>query len=145
MYSAGVFHSSYPNISVNSCNIFLGIIRFNGLRDYTFYRFRALFSTAIPSSGPYISSYSVNGYEGETVQFQCSLSSLGDPPVRWSWFCGQEQMTSRITYSTTYTYLTFKLSMKYHLRSCYCRATSPSSILIYNRSSSQRLVYVNRE
>lgn len=97
----------------------------------------------IPSSAPYIYQSSVNGYEGETAQFQCSLSTLGSPPVIWSWFCGQEQMTSGITYSTTYTYLTFKLSMKYHQRSCYCRATSPSTLLIYNRSSTRRLVYVN--
>lgn len=97
----------------------------------------------IPSSAPYIYQSSVNGYEGETAQFQCSLSTLGSPPVIWSWFCGQEQMTSHITYSLTFTYLTFKLSMKYHLRSCYCRATSPSTSLIYNRSSSQRAIYVN--
>lgn len=103
----------------------------------------AVAGDTIPSSDPSIYPYSVNGYEGETAQFQCSLSTLGSPPVIWSWFCGQEQMTSGITYSTTYTYLTFKLSMKYHQRSCYCRATSPSTLLIYNRSSSRRLVYVN--
>lgn len=103
----------------------------------------AVAGDTIPSSKPSLYSYSVNGYEGETVQFRCYLSTLGSPPVRWSWFCGQEQMTSRITYSTTYSYLTFKLTMKYHLRSCYCRATSPSTSLIYNQSSSQRAIYVN--
>lgn len=145
MYTAGVSDSNYQNISVNTCNIFHRTIRYNRLIENTFKGFCALFSTAIPSSDPSIYPYSVYGYEGETVQFGCSLSTLGSPPVIWSWFCGQEQMTSGITYSTTYTYLTFKLSMKYHLRSCYCRATSPSTLLIYNRSSSQRAIYVNRE
>lgn len=97
----------------------------------------------IPSSDPYFSPYSINGYEGETVQFQCHLSTLGDPPVKWSWFCGKEQMTYRITYSTTNTYLTFKLSMKYHMKYCFCRATSPSYTLVYNQSSSHRLINVN--
>lgn len=97
----------------------------------------------IPTSEPSLYPYSVNGYEGESAQFQCYLSNLGDPPVKWSWFCGQEQMKSHITYSTTYTYLTFKLSMKYHLKSCYCRATSPSSVLVYNQSSTHRQINVN--
>lgn len=110
-----------------------------------FYRFWTLFSTAIPTSQPSLYPYSVNGYEGESAQFQCYLSNLGDPPVKWSWFCGQEQMKSHITYSTTYTYLTFKLSMKYHLKSCYCRATSPSFVLVYNQSSTHRQINVNRE
>lgn len=110
-----------------------------------FFRFCALFSSAIPSEQPYSTPpRSVSGYEGESMQFQCSLRILGDPPVRWSWFCGQDQMTSGISYSTTYTYLTFQLSMQYHLRSCYCRATSPSSILAYNWSSDHRLINVHR-
>lgn len=97
----------------------------------------------IPTSRPSISNqYSSSGYEGETMKYSCYLSSLGDPQVRWSWFCGQEQMRSHITYSTTYTYLTFRLSRKYHQKSCYCRATSPSSILDYNRTSSRSIIYV---
>lgn len=79
------------------------------------------------------------------MKFSCYLSSLGDPRVTWAWFCGQDRMTSHITYSTTYTYLTFKLSMKYHLRRCYCKATSPSSLLVYNRTSSRYAIYVYRE
>lgn len=102
---------------------------------------------AIPTSRPSISyQSSSSGYEGETMKFSCYLSSLGDPQVRWSWFCGQEQMESLITNSTTYTYLEFLLSMKYHKKACYCRATSPSSTLIYNMTSNRRLtIYVYRE
>lgn len=79
------------------------------------------------------------------MKFSCYLSSLGDPPVAWSWFCGQEQMESHITNSTYYSYLEFWLSMKYHQNFCYCRATSPSSTLIYNMTSSRYEIYVYRE
>lgn len=100
----------------------------------------------VPTSSPSISNqYSTSGFEGETMKFSCYLSSLGDPRVTWAWFCGQDRMTSHITYSTTYTYLTFNLSMKYHLRRCYCKATSPSSLLVYNRTSSRYAIYVYRE
>lgn len=98
---------------------------------------------SVPTSSPSISNqYSTSGFEGETMKLSCYLSSLGDPRVTWAWFCGQDRMTSHITYSTTYTYLTFKLSMKYHLRRCYCKATSPSSLLVYNRTSSRYAIYV---
>lgn len=82
--------------------------------------------------------YSTSGYEGDTMKLYCYLSSLGDPPVVWSWFCGDEQMMSGITYSTTNTYLTFPLSLKYHQKSCYCRAISPSTSLIYNGTPDYR-------
>lgn len=101
---------------------------------------------AIPSSRPQISNmYSTTGRERDTVKFSCYLSSLGDPPVVWSWFCGQEQMESLITNSTTYTYLEFLLSMKYHQKACYCRATSPSSTLIYAVDSNRYRIQVYRE
>lgn len=109
-------------------------------------RLFALYCKAVPTSRPSISNqYSSSGYEGDTMKYSCYLSSLGDPQVRWSWFCGQEQMRSHITYSTTYTYLTFRLSRKYHQKACFCIATSPSSILVYNRTSSRSIIYVYRE
>lgn len=102
---------------------------------------------AIPTSRPSMSySYSTSGYEGDTMKFACYLSSLGDPPIIWSWFCGDEQILSDITNSTTTTYLTFALLLKYHQRACYCRATSPSTSLVYNEISSNRyILYVFRK
>ncbi|XP_052720535.1 uncharacterized protein LOC128192118 isoform X2 [Crassostrea angulata] len=95
----------------------------------------------IPTSRPSMSRfYSTSGYEGDTMKFVCYLSSLGDPPVVWSWFCGDEQMMSDITNSTTYTYLSFPLLWKYHQKVCYCRATSPSTSLVYNETSSNRYI-----
>lgn len=96
---------------------------------------------AIPTSRPSMSYYySISGYEGDTMKFVCYLSSLGDPPIIWSWFCGEEQILSDITNSTTNTFLTFPLLLKYHQRACYCRATSPSTLLVYNETSSNRYI-----
>lgn len=93
----------------------------------------------IPTSRPSMSYYySTTGYEGDTLKFHCYLSSLGDPPIVWRWFCSDEQMMTSITNSTTYTYLTFPLLRKYHQKSCYCRATSPSTSLTYNETSYNR-------
>lgn len=102
---------------------------------------------AIPTSRPSMSyPYSTSGYEGDTMKFVCYLSSLGDPPIIWSWFCGDEQILSDITNSNTTTYLTFPLLRKYHQRSCYCRATSPSTSLVYKETSSNRyILYVFRK
>lgn len=102
---------------------------------------------AVPRSYPSVSIGSTNkGYEGETMKFSCHLRTRGDPPVTWSWFCGQEQIKSHITYKDNDTYVTFPLSRKYHQKACYCRATSPSSILDYNRTStSEYSLYLYRE
>lgn len=80
------------------------------------------------------------------MKFACYLSSLGDPPIIWSWFCGDEQILSVITNSNTTTYLTFPLLWKYHQKACYCRATSPSTSLVYKETSSNRyILYVFRK
>uniref|UniRef100_A0A8W8KTL9 Ig-like domain-containing protein n=1 Tax=Magallana gigas TaxID=29159 RepID=A0A8W8KTL9_MAGGI len=98
----------------------------------------AVAGDTVPSYPPGISIISSRkGYEGETVKFSCFVTSAADPPVTWTWFCGQEQIRSQITYSDTYryTYATFRLSRKYHQKVCHCRATSPSSTLLYNMTS----------
>lgn len=96
----------------------------------------AVAGDTVPRSYPSLSIQSpTKGYEGKTMKFTCYVTTIGDPPITWSWFCGQEQIKSHITYTTTHTYVTFPLSRKYHQKACYCRATSPSSTLFYNRTS----------
>ncbi|XP_062582059.1 uncharacterized protein LOC134243846 [Saccostrea cucullata] len=68
--------------------------------------------------------------------FRCYLSTMGDPPITWTWYCGKEVMKN-VTFSSSrlYTYMNFTATWKHDRKLCYCRAKSSSSILFYDETS----------
>ncbi|XP_061170003.1 uncharacterized protein LOC133179228 [Saccostrea echinata] len=106
---------------------------------------------AIPSSPPSldpdlgmkINSYAENFvrhvYEGDLMKFRCSVYPLGNPPITWTWFCGDEQMRN-VTFKSSYTYMIFTANWHHDGKSCYCRAKSHSTVLFYDYPSRYRYV-----
>ncbi|XP_061170002.1 uncharacterized protein LOC133179227 [Saccostrea echinata] len=78
-------------------------------------------------------------YEGDLMKFSCYVYPLGNPPITWTWFCGEEEMKN-VTFSSskTTTYMNFTATRKHDWKYCYCRAKSPSRVLFYDHLSSSR-------
>ncbi|XP_062582023.1 uncharacterized protein LOC134243808 [Saccostrea cucullata] len=125
------------------------------MSDFKVYWILSIFSVVssdtIPSSVPnlypsygmqvdsYSNRYTRHIYEGDLMKFECYLSSLGDPPITWTWYCGEEVMKN-VTFSSNYlhTYMNFTATRKHDKKPCYCRAKSPSTILFYDETSRYR-------
>lgn len=80
--------------------------------------------------------------EDKSVSLQCSLTTLGNPPIKWSWMCGDVDLTLNATNTTTRSTLTFTAKKEYNQKTCQCRATSPRASLTYNRPSNNTLITV---
>lgn len=87
-----------------------------------------------------LSSLSVD--EGDAVTLQCNLSTLGNPPIVWSWLCGDDDLTLNATENTIRSTLTFTANRRYNQEACRCRATSPRMSLSYNRTSQNKTITV---
>ncbi|XP_056001713.1 vascular cell adhesion protein 1-like [Ostrea edulis] len=87
-----------------------------------------------------VGSTSVN--EGQSITLRCTLSTLGNPPITWSWMCGDDTLTTGVTNTGTRSELTLTANRKYNQRTCQCRATSPRSSLSYNRTSATQTITV---
>ncbi|XP_055999868.1 neural cell adhesion molecule 1-like [Ostrea edulis] len=80
--------------------------------------------------------------EGQSITLRCTLSTLGNPPITWSWQCGYDTLTTGVTNTGTQSELTLTANRKYNQRTCQCRATSPSLSLSYNRASGTQTITV---
>ncbi|XP_056001692.1 hemicentin-2-like [Ostrea edulis] len=80
--------------------------------------------------------------EGQFITLRCTLSTLGNPPITWSWVCGDDTLTTGVTNSGTQSVLTLTANRRYNQRTCQCRATSPRSSLSYNRTSGTQTITV---
>ncbi|XP_056001629.1 hemicentin-2-like [Ostrea edulis] len=87
-----------------------------------------------------VGSTSVN--EGQSITLRCTLSTLGNPHITWSWVCGDDNLTTGVTNTGTQSVLTLTVNRKYNQRTCQCRATSPSLSLSYDRTSGTQTITV---
>ncbi|XP_062598769.1 uncharacterized protein LOC134260193 [Saccostrea cucullata] len=87
----------------------------------------------------YNNRYTRQIYEGSLMKFRCYLYRLGDPPITWTWYCGDEVMKN-VTFSSdrSYTYMNFTATWKHDRKPCYCRAKSRSTVLFYDETSEDR-------
>lgn len=97
---------------------------------------------APPADPVIIVNSSLPVHEGQPIALQCSLSTLGNPPITWSWVCGDDDLTVTATNKSTQSTLTFNADRKYNQRTCQCQATSPRPSLTYNRTSKTRIISV---
>ncbi|XP_056009270.1 kin of IRRE-like protein 1 [Ostrea edulis] len=80
--------------------------------------------------------------EGQSITLRCTLSTLGNPHITWSWMCGDDTLTTGVTNTGTQSELTLTVNRKYNQRMCQCRATSPRLSLSYNRTSGTQTITV---
>ncbi|XP_056009614.1 hemicentin-1-like [Ostrea edulis] len=80
--------------------------------------------------------------EGQPITLRCTLSTLGNPHITWSWVCGDDTLSTGVTNTGTQSVLTLTANRKYNQRTCQCRATSPRSSLSYSRTSGTQTITV---
>ncbi|XP_061190050.1 titin-like [Saccostrea echinata] len=98
----------------------------------------------VPSIAPQLKalgSTSVN--EGQIITLRCNLPTLGNPPVTWSWNCGDDTLTTEGVNNTgTQTDFTLTVNRKYNQRTCHCRARSTRPSLTYDQISDKQSITV---
>jgi hypothetical protein len=80
--------------------------------------------------------------DGQSITLRCTLSTLGNPPITWSWVCGDYTLTTRLTNTGTQSVLTLTANKWYNQRTCHCRAKSGRSSLMYDKTSETQNVTV---
>ncbi|XP_048777421.2 hemicentin-1-like isoform X2 [Ostrea edulis] len=80
--------------------------------------------------------------EGQSITLRCTLSTLGNPHITWNWVCGYDTLTTGVTNTGNQSVLTLTTNRKYNQGRCQCRATSPRSSLLYNRTSGPQTITV---
>ncbi|XP_056001652.1 hemicentin-1-like [Ostrea edulis] len=80
--------------------------------------------------------------EGQSVTLRCTLSTLGNPHITWSWVCGYDTLTTGVTNTGIQSVLILTANRKYNQRTCQCRATSPRPSLSYDRTSATQTITV---
>lgn len=95
-----------------------------------------------PSRDPELKNKSILPVdEGNMVTLQCSVDTSGNPPIKWSWMCGDDNLTDTASNTLTLSTLTFAANRTYDKKKCNCRATSPRPSL-YNVSSQPIVINV---
>ncbi|XP_048778756.1 uncharacterized protein LOC125682311 isoform X2 [Ostrea edulis] len=80
--------------------------------------------------------------KGSSVTLRCHVSSEGNPRLYWSWHCGKLLMEKEVTYGDTWSELTFVASQQFNQRACYCRLSSMSEIIRYNKVSQKMFITI---
>lgn len=78
--------------------------------------------------------------ERDPITLQCSISTSGNPPIKWSWICGTHNLTTDVNSMETNSTLTFQADRRYNQKTCHCLATS--SKLPYKRPSKKANITV---
>ena len=84
----------------------------------------------------------VQGEENWPVTLRCDVTSDSNPPLVWSWYCGEVLMESGVIYGGTWSELTFLASRTFHQRACYCQLQSESDKVFYNKTSQNLFIVV---
>jgi hypothetical protein len=80
--------------------------------------------------------------DGSPVTLRCNVSSLGNPRLFWSWYCGELLMEKEVSYGDTWSELTFVTSQQFNQRACYCQLSSKSDVVSYNKVSQKMFVTI---
>ncbi|XP_061184407.1 uncharacterized protein LOC133192412 [Saccostrea echinata] len=144
-------YSRITNINLTSKVVFTAEQGLNGKSCYCevegssrSYEFKASSSAAdvsvlyFPSDYPQISTRTINVNEGSPVILRCSLSSAGNPPVTWSWYCNDVMMREGVRNRDTSTELSFIAKLTDDKAFCYCRGKSSHTLIkrSYDQKSS---------
>lgn len=80
---------------------------------------------------------------GSPVVLRCSLSSAGNPPVTWSWFCNDVMVNKGVNQMGKSTELSFLAEQNDDKKGCYCRAKNSLSVTgRYDEKSSDSYIRI---
>lgn len=74
---------------------------------------------------------------------RCSLSSAGNPPVTWSWFCNDVMVNKGVNQMGKSTELSFLAEQEDDKKRCHCRAKNSVSVARqYDEKSSDSYIRI---
>lgn len=97
-----------------------------------------------PSSAPTLNTstpFPVD--EKQSITLRCFLPTSGNPPILWSWVCGDNNLTNEARNNDKHTTLTFEANRNHDNNTCQCWATSPRLELFYSMSSKPKTIIVH--
>ncbi|XP_065933528.1 uncharacterized protein [Magallana gigas] len=83
--------------------------------------------------------------EDTPVTLRCHVTSGGNPPLFWSWYCGDMPMERGLSDGGNWSEVTFIATKMYHQRTCYCRLNSTSEKIKYDKRSQKILIFIKTE
>lgn len=98
-----------------------------------------------PSDYPRISRSTVNVVPGSPIVLQCSLSTTGNPPITWSWYCNDVIVAKGFRHRGKTTELSFVADHADDKEECYCRARGSQFIsgILYDSKSSKSFIRIS--
>lgn len=78
--------------------------------------------------------------EDTPVTLRCHVTSGGNPPLFWSWYCGDMPMERGLSDGGNWSEVTFIATKMYHQRACYCRLNSTSEKIKYDKRSQKKFI-----
>lgn len=98
-----------------------------------------------PPDHPRINRGAIKVTDGSRVSLQCSLSTTGNPPIIWLWYCNDVVVTENFSHRGKTTEMFFFATMADNSKECYCRAQGSLSIsgILYDKNSSTSVITVS--
>ncbi|XP_056010039.1 uncharacterized protein LOC130051685 [Ostrea edulis] len=105
-------------------------------------RFQSIQVYYAPLSSPTLNASQVVLTSKSDTTLLCSIESLGNPPIRWSWKCGTQTIRRRITSIGLTSNIILTADPNLDGKSCYCTAESSSSRYRFEASSNAAAVTI---
>lgn len=94
----------------------------------------------LPDNSPEIDWTVISVEQNTPVTMRCSLSTRGNPPVAWLWYCDNKLQSKGVRSTGTMSTLTVIAKRKDHNAACHCRAKSDSQWGSYDKNSSKAII-----
>ncbi|XP_078327287.1 uncharacterized protein LOC111123183 isoform X1 [Crassostrea virginica] len=98
-----------------------------------------------PPDHPEINNVAIRTSVGSRIHLQCSLSSAGNPPITWFWYCNDVIVTKEVSNRGKTTVLSFVADSADHRKECYCQARGSQSVsgILYDKNSSISFISIS--
>lgn len=95
-----------------------------------------------PDERPRIDNTLITVDQNTPVTIRCYLSTRGNPPVAWLWYCDDKLQSKGVGSTGTLSTLMVIAKLKDHNAACHCRAKSDSQWGSYDKNSSKAIINI---
>lgn len=88
-----------------------------------------------PSTPPKLNVSDMTLHQGEEATLGCSIDSLGNPPITWSWTCGTRGIQKRLQINGRTTNVVITAEPDLNGLSCYCTAYNYNRFQLVSESA----------
>lgn len=98
-----------------------------------------------PDERPRIDNTLITVDQNTPVTIRCYLSTRGNPPVAWLWYCDDKLQSKGVRSTGAMSTLMVIAKLKDHNAACHCRAKSDSQWGSYDKNSSKAIINIKSE